>query len=78
MIMINTGLSIAWAGLMCFDSIVFAFTIQKAICMWKMGSRRLFHVLLRDGELFFSSGVHLRVESHRYVVLLCAGAIYYL
>ena len=61
---------------MCFDSIVFAFTIQKAIWMWKMGSRRLLHVLLRDGMFFVLSLVFaMRVftDSPRYV-----GAIYYL
>ena len=44
-----TDLAGAWSSLMVFDSMIFALTLFKAIFIWKLGTRRLIHVILRDG-----------------------------
>ncbi|KAH8115922.1 hypothetical protein DFH11DRAFT_1542729 [Phellopilus nigrolimitatus] len=47
---LSTGLSGAWGGLLLFDSAIFTLTFFKAIGIWKLGTRGLIHVLVRDGE----------------------------
>ena len=46
------GLAAAWGGLLLFDPVIFTLTLIKAIAIWKLGTRKLFHVLVRDGEFF--------------------------
>lgn len=54
----------AWGGLMVFDSVIFTLTLYKAIGVWKLGTRRLTHVILRDGK-YLSYVVHWSVASDR-------------
>ncbi|KAL5476769.1 hypothetical protein ACEPAI_2955 [Sanghuangporus weigelae] len=49
----ETGLAAAWGGLLLFDSVIFTLTLVKAIAIWKLGTRRLFHVLVRDGTIYY-------------------------
>lgn len=46
------GLAGAWGGLLIFDSVIFTLTLYRAIGIWRLGTSRLFHVLIRDGTLF--------------------------
>ncbi|KAL5498712.1 hypothetical protein ACEPAH_2067 [Sanghuangporus vaninii] len=46
-------LAAAWGGLLLFDSVIFTLTLVKAIAIWKLGTRRLFHVLVRDGTIYY-------------------------
>ncbi|THH04356.1 hypothetical protein EW145_g5588 [Phellinidium pouzarii] len=51
----ETGLRLsgAWGGLLLFDSVIFTLTFYKAIGIWRMGTRRLTHVLIRDGTIYY-------------------------
>lgn len=48
-----TDLAGVWSSLMFFDSMIFILTLFKAIQLWKLGTRRLTHVLLRDGRYLY-------------------------
>lgn len=43
------GTAVGWIGLLVFDTVVLGLTLHKSIVIWKIGSRRLVHVLARDG-----------------------------
>ncbi|KAL5478612.1 hypothetical protein ACEPAI_2797 [Sanghuangporus weigelae] len=42
-----------WIVLMVYDAAVFFLTLRKALQIWKLGSSRLFQILIRDGSIFF-------------------------
>ncbi|EJD01958.1 uncharacterized protein FOMMEDRAFT_168537 [Fomitiporia mediterranea MF3/22] len=46
------GMRIAapWIVLMVYDAVIFSLTLWKALEIWKLGSSRLFQILIRDGE----------------------------
>ncbi|KAL5514537.1 hypothetical protein ACEPAG_1853 [Sanghuangporus baumii] len=44
------GIAAPWIVLMVYDAAVFFLTLRKALQIWKLGSSRLFQILIRDGK----------------------------
>ncbi|KAI5115228.1 hypothetical protein M0805_001643 [Coniferiporia weirii] len=59
----------AWGALLVYDTVVFFLTLWKAVDIWKTGPSRLFHVLVRDGELVVSQTSRDIPETWRRVYL---------
>jgi len=49
----GTHLAITWGSLLGFDLMVFLLTLYKALCIGRKHPGTLFHVILRDGTLYF-------------------------
>lgn len=65
------GLAGAWGGLLIFDSVIFTLTLYRAIGIWRLGTRRLFQVLIRDGKF-------VRTPPRTAKLIALTGTIYYL
>jgi hypothetical protein len=50
----ETDFGLVWGGITVFDSAIFALTVYKTVTLWRQGGRGLVHVVMRDGEFFFS------------------------
>jgi len=50
----HTGLTVAWTGLLLFDSLVFGMTLYKSIVLLRLNRVDILDIFLRDGELYLS------------------------
>ncbi|ESK87062.1 hypothetical protein Moror_11943 [Moniliophthora roreri MCA 2997] len=48
-----SGLGLAWAGMLIFDTMIFCLTLYRALSMRRV-SRSLLTILLRDGTVYFA------------------------